>query len=151
MQCELCGKESSSCKPALIDGVKMLVCPDCARHGRVLSVPRVKVRVPKVKEDIFKEMNEILVQDWNERIKKARIKKGLSREELGFRIGEPTVAITKMENRALRPSDETAKKLEKELGITLFRKIEEVHLHTTKYNDKITLGDILKMKERGEE
>ena len=158
MQCELCGKESPSCRPVLIDGVKMFVCPECTKYGKALEVPKSTspakkaktVRKVEKKEDLFKKMNKILVSNWSEKIKKARMKKGLTREELGFRIGEPTVAITKMENGDLRPSDETVKRLEKELGITLFQEIEEIHLHTSRAHGGLTLGDILKMKEEHE-
>ncbi|HHH80268.1 MAG TPA: hypothetical protein ENL13_05145 [Thermoplasmatales archaeon] len=62
------------------------------------------------------------------------------------------MAIAKMENRDLRPSDETVKKLEKELDISLFQEVEEVHLHTSKTTGgRLTLGDILRMKEEEHE
>ncbi len=162
MQCELCGKESSHLKYVLIDGVKMLVCPECAKYGTpVDSTPQTSntiikrttevTRKPRDKEDLFKKMKKVLVNEWNKKIKDARIKKGLTREELGFRVGERTVAIAKMENGDLRPSDETAKKLEKELDIELFQELEEIDIHTQKSTKSgITLGDIIKMQQQGE-
>ena len=162
MQCELCGKESSHLKYVLIDGVKMLVCPECAKYGTPIDSPPqtsntiIKrttevTRKTKYKEDLFKKMKKVLVDEWNKKIKDARIKKGLTREELGFRVGERTVAIAKMENGDLRPSDETAKKLEKELDIELFQEVEEMDIHTQKpTKGGLTLGDIIKMQQQGE-
>ncbi|HID25622.1 MAG TPA: TIGR00270 family protein [Thermoplasmata archaeon] len=159
VQCELCGKECSTGKYVSIDGVKMFVCIECSKYGTFVSAAPTSVKQkqrhqavkPVIKrpagKDVFENMTKVLVPDWAERIKKGRMKKGLSREELGFRVGERTVAIAKMENGDLRPSDETVKKLEKELGIRLFQEIEEVHLHTSKTHSGLTLGDILRMKE----
>ena len=154
MQCEMCGKEISSPKHVIIDGVKMIVCEQCAKYGKPISPPPVqhakkvmKKRRDKTGEEIFQSMKKVLVEDWAERIKEARIKKGMSREELGAKIGEPTVAIAKMENRDLRPSDETVRKLEKVLGITLFEEIGEVHLSGSRQSKGLTIGDLIKLKE----
>ena len=155
MQCELCGNEGN-CKPALVDGVKMMVCQGCMRHGKAISVeissdsPKKspdlkKIKKPKQK-DVYKDMNKELVTNWNNIIKNARQKKGLSREQLGFKIGERTVTISKIENGDLRPSDEIAKKLEKELDISLFEEINKVPSYMTSSTSKssLTLGDFIK-------
>ncbi len=154
MQCEMCGKEISSPKHVIIDGVKMVVCEQCAKYGKPISPPPVQhakkvmmKRRDKTGEEIFQSMKKVLVEDWAERIKEARIKKGMSREELGAKIGEPTVAIAKMENRDLRPSDETVRKLEKVLGITLFEEMGEVHLSGSHQSKGLTIGDLIKLKE----
>lgn len=154
MQCELCGKEISSPRHVIIDGVKMIVCEICAKHGKPISPPpaqriqKLAVKRKEPNEEIFQSMKKVLVEDWAERIKEARIKKGLSREELGAKVGEPTIAIAKMENRDLRPSDETAKKLEKVLGIRLFDEIEDVHVPGSPSGKRgLTLGDLLKLED----
>ena len=57
-----------------------------------------------------------------------------------------------MENGDLRPSDETAKKLEKVLNITLFQEVEDVHISTSSSKGGLTLGDLIKLeKEKHEE
>ena len=160
MQCELCGKDCYECKPAVVDGVRMMLCPGCMRHGEdvkgVVEAPvniqkplLGRIRRPKVR-DIYKEMNRELVSGWNDLIKRARIKKGLSREELGFRIGERTVTIAKIENGDLRPSDKIVEKLEKELRITL---VEEIRSDVSagsggSHSSDLTLGDFLKTEEK---
>jgi len=158
MQCELCGRECD-CRPAVIDGVKMMLCPGCIRHGTIIKdekpsniKPNVlsnKIFKPKVK-DVYKDMNKELVSNWNILIKNARKKKGLSREELGFKINERTVTIAKIENGDLRPSDKMVKKLEKELGITLNEEVKSVSSISNISSSRkgLTLGDFIKKEEK---
>ncbi len=93
-------------------------------------------------------MTKELVSNYNILIKDGREKKGLSREELGFRIGERTVTISKIENGDLKPSDKIAKKLEKELDINLFEEIASTPSYATKGSGGSsggrTLGDFIK-------
>ena len=153
MQCELCGRDSKGCREATIDGVQMMLCSDCIRHGEnvepisktPVSVKKFvtkKTRIAKPK-DIYEGMKKELVSDWSNIIKEARKKKGLTREDLGFRIGERTVTISKIENGDLRPTDKLIVKLEKELNIIL---MEEVKRVTTDrhFQAGMTLGDFIK-------
>lgn len=155
MQCELCGRECS-CRPAMVDGVKMMVCPGCMKHGKGIAVQNTspsnnkpilnRIRRPKEK-DVYKDMDKEIISDWGDIIKKARQKKGLSREELGFKIGERTVTISKIENGDLRPSDKVATKLEKELEITLFEEVKKAPSYamgSSGSSDGMTLGDFIK-------
>ena len=156
MQCELCGR-TCDCVAATVDGVMMMLCSSCVRHGEVVKTTKAptsiqkpsldRIKKPPVK-DIYKDMNKELVLGWNNLIKKAREKKGLSREELGFKIGERTVTVQKIENGDLRPSDKMIEKLEKELGIKLVEDISETSAsiggpHT---DNRLTLGDFIKSK-----
>jgi len=158
MQCELCGRDGE-CRPAIVDGVRMMLCPGCMRHGQgIQNVPETsvvpsqsllgRIRRPKVK-DVYKDMVTELITDWNEVIKTARQKKGLSREELGFKIGERTVTIAKIENGDLRPSDKVVKKLEKELDITLVEEVKSVSLSSHDFHGRgLTLGDFIKTEKK---
>ena len=158
MQCELCGRVCD-CRPATVDGVKMMLCPGCMKYGQGIK-PTVETSAsvrkpilerskrPKAK-DVYKDMSKELVSGWNDLIKNARKKKGLSREELGFRIGERTVTIAKIENGDLRPSDKMVKKLEKELGITLVEEVTSVSSVSTgsRSGSRLTLGDFIKKED----
>ncbi len=160
MPCELCGRECKGGKEAIIDGAKMFVCPDCIKYAEdqipeelvkpshQLQTQRLIVKkTHKPERDIFKEksMEKELVSNWNHLIEQARKKKNLTREELGFRIGERTVTIAKLENGDLRPSDQTIAKLEKELGISLMEEIKTVPTGTqTQVQSGYTLGDFIK-------
>jgi len=158
MQCELCGMECY-CKPAKIDGVKMMLCPNCIKHGQVVEYrPKNKavsskpisqrIRKPKVK-DVYKDMDKELISNWNNIIKSSREKKGMTREQLGFKIGERTVTISKIENGDLRPSDKVVEKLEKELNIKLIEQVADIHssLSSSKTKSTLTLGDFIKKEE----
>ncbi|UCD12930.1 MAG: TIGR00270 family protein [Thermoplasmatales archaeon] len=153
MQCELCGREGKGCREATVDGVTMMLCPGCVQHGEnVTPISKTPAKVKKIvsqrarraaPKDIYKDMEKELVPNWFEIIKKARKKKGLNREDLGFRIGERTVTISKIENGDLRPPDKLISKLEKELGITLLEEVKKIttdrHMRTG-----MTLGDFIK-------
>ncbi len=158
MECELCGRVAE-CKPAMVDGVKMMLCPSCLKHGHGVRIvtpvhesrgsPVVgRIKKPVVK-DVYKDMDKELVSDWNTRIRNAREKKGITREELGFRIGERTVTISKIENGELRPSDKMIEKLEKELNITLLEEISSVPSFSTgsRSSSGFTLGDFIKKED----
>jgi putative transcription factor len=160
MPCELCGRECKGGKEAIIDGAKMFVCPDCIKYAegvvqsepvRISSPPQPQ-RLPvkkrqNIERDIYKDkgMEKELVTNWNHLIEQARKKKGLTREELGFKIGERTVTIAKLENGDLRPSDQTIAKLEKELGIHLMEEVKGVPTGLQKGTQAgFTLGDFIK-------
>lgn len=158
MECELCGR-SCDCRPAIVDGVKMMLCPGCMKHGKEVGAAsdqpvranrNILERIKRPKEkDIYQGMNKELISDWSRRIKNARGKKGLSREKLGFKIGERTVTISKIENGDLKPSDKVAEKLEKELDITLFEEVKAVtNVSTESHSKGFTLGDFIKIKEK---
>jgi len=162
MPCELCGREAKGCKEAIIDGAKMYVCPDCIKYAeggvqheepvsqgtyRALQPHRPPTYKPRQAppKDIYKTMNKELVSNWNHLIETSRKKKGLTREELGFKIGERTVTIAKLENGDLRPSDQMITKLEKELGIALLEEVKETTtIQQTRSQMKYTLGDFIK-------
>lgn len=157
MQCELCGRDCKGGRTALVDGVKMVLCPDCLRYSEsgvqttqpVSPVQRSitpRLRKPQPK-DIYKKMEKELVTDWSTKIKKAREKKGLTREALGFRIGERTVTISKIENGDLRPSDKMIEKLEKELEIILLEVVSKVPTGTTHTGTAMTLGDFIRTED----
>ncbi len=45
MECELCGRECE-CRPAIVDNVRMMLCPDCMKYGKgvpVASAPTTSV------------------------------------------------------------------------------------------------------------
>lgn len=156
LQCELCGRECHECKPAIVDSVKMMLCPGCMRHGKgikatpLVTKQTILSRIKRPRErDVYKNMDKKLVTGWNVIIKEARYKKGLTREQLGFDIGERTVTISKIENGDLRPSDKVVKKLEKELDIKLFDEVKKVDtsVKITQSQSGFTLGDFIKREE----
>ena len=156
MQCELCGKDCPTCREATVDRVPMMLCPQCGRHGEGgqptnVSAPIKRFLQKKIRrsrpKDIYQKMEKELITNYNNIIKEARKKKGLTREDLGFKIGERTVTIAKIENGDLRPSDKTITKLEKELNITLLEEVKTVKPDHTQSGSGMTLGDFIKTED----
>ena len=89
-------------------------------------------------------METFLVPNWAEKIKNTREKKGLTREQLGAAIGQRTITIAHIENGELYPTDEMARKIERELDIVLLEKIASTGQTTnaTKGVER-TIGDLL--------
>jgi putative transcription factor len=149
MLCELCGKETKNLTPILVERTKMEVCEGCTTYGKILTEPPkksmpVKTAPRRYKErDIFEKMDTILVPNWAEIIKDNREKKGLTREQLGAAIGQRTITIAHLENGELYPTDDMARKIEKELEITLLEKIVTTGQTTTTTKAERTIGDLL--------
>jgi putative transcription factor len=157
MQCELCGKDCGEAgKSATVDGVEMILCPSCMKHGKGITHPggttgRIQQslirRQRRIRQkDVYEKMDKEIIDEWGTVIKEAREKKGLTREQLGFSIGERTVTISKIENDELRPSDKVAKKLEKALDINLFEEVKKVtpSKSISTHGSGLTLGDFFK-------
>jgi putative transcription factor len=157
MQCELCGNECGEAgRKATIDNVEMLLCPSCMKHGKSIaqspgapthiqqSLLRRQRRIRQ--KDVYEKMDKEIISNLGSVIQDARVKKGLTREQLGFSIGERTVTISKIENDELRPSDKIVKKLEKALDITLFEEVKKVSTpkNIASHGSGLTLGDFIR-------
>lgn len=140
----------------------MNVCKNCVRFGEELApakaagtaaghgsvadrlAARERRQAPR---NVLDQMDLELVDDYGERIRKGREKKGWTREQLADRIQQPVPTVTKFESHSLHPSDKAVKALEHELGIKL---MEEVPRSTMPQhappgaNRGLTLGDLLK-------
>lgn len=144
MNCELCGKVMDRYHEVIIDGVKMKVCHDCAKYGkevtkRVITVQREpSVRAPpkptlvrpvprpqprrKVSSgtDDFEEP----VIDFGKTIRKRREDMGLSQEELANKLQEKKNLVAKIEREEMKPDKQTARKIEKLMGIKIMEKVQ---------------------------
>lgn len=147
MKCEICGREANLRK-VIVEGVEMMVCSGCSKYGATLKDNKKPIVKPKKKsapysKDVFKDMALELITNWGKTIKKAREQKNLTREELGAKVSEKTITIAKIENEELRPTDQTVRKIERELNISLFQKVEGTMIKHGK-STGLTLGDLLK-------
>ena len=156
----MCGREVGRTKRFLVERTVLQVGPECERFGKALepaaggmqdvrpgNVPLAMEMRQKRNQskDVFSDvsMQLELVPDFGAKILAAREKKGWTRQDLGGRIGEREASIHRMESGQLRPTDVTAKKIQKELGIVLYEKVENTATKA-QGTTAFTLGDILK-------
>ncbi len=93
----------------------------------------------------------ILVEDYADRIRKARQKAGMSQEELAQRIGERISTLQAIEAGRLKPTRKAIRGLERELQISLLEPIGPAPI--TPVRDRSgsrepTLGDVVRIKRR---
>lgn len=140
----------------------MNVCNDCLRFGEEIA-PRQQEGEARIgsgtlgdrlaarerrqsSRNVLDQMDLELVDDFGTRIRKAREKKGWTREELANRVQQPVPTVTKYESQQLHPADETVKSLERELGIKLMEEVPRgtIPQRAPPGSRGMTLGDILK-------
>jgi len=178
LRCEVCGRKIHG-KPvkALIEGAKLTVCGECAKHGTIIweepktpsplppkpeakpkkiaspKLPPVAAGVGTQKAD---EVSLELVDDYDVKVRQAREKMGLTHEELGKKINEKVSVLKKIETRKIKPDNRLAAKLEHALRIKLLVPASEDKVSALTVSKQpsrpLTLGDLVQLdKERAEE
>ncbi|MCL5681301.1 MAG: multiprotein bridging factor aMBF1 [Candidatus Thermoplasmatota archaeon] len=141
MNCELCGREMHRYHEVLIDGVTMKVCDQCAKYGKevrratppVVKATRAQAPAPvsnplpppprrRPVQDIVDDDEPML--DFGKMIKKRREEMGLSQEQLATKLQEKKNLLAKIEREEIKPDKQTARKIEKVLGIRIIEKIQ---------------------------
>ncbi len=157
--CEICGKRTRTPYVAFLEGARLVICERCARtykNAEPLFKERKRVqRAIKPKKKVVEKTFEI-VEDYAEKVRKAREARGLKVEELAKEIAEPESEIHKIERGELLPELKVAEKLEKFLGIKLIREITEEELEKEKElvkdldkeEEPLTLGDIVVIRKK---
>ena|SRR3989338_3725513 len=116
MECEVCGEETSTFSPILIDGSEMNACINCAIHG----VKKEAIPAPSYQKPFRAIKEDFNVQDnYGQTIGKARQKAGLTLKELALKVFETESLIKKVESNKMAPDEKLTKKLEKALNIKL--------------------------------
>lgn len=117
MECEICGSEAD--RKAEIEGAVLDVCKNCALAGREIAVQKPKIlKLARLPEG----MQSLLIEDFPQAIKSAREKRRLSQEHLASAVKEK-LSIMKRIEEGWKPPLQTAKKIEKFLGIRLIENI----------------------------
>ncbi len=157
----MCGKEVPYLKTALVEGAVLRVCDRCARFGEEIDereakkyekgssavVEKLEMRERRMRERDILEEEEVLAPDYSDRVREARMKSGLTKEELAKRINEKRSVVAKIESGELVPDEELRKKLEKFLGINLMVKVEPVHVQRKSGERRgLTLGDLIRIE-----
>jgi len=162
----MCGKPlKGKAYKVKLDKAEMLLCRSCAHSYaskiiEVIDVSNVRPETPKhapvlqrrrqrkpwkprrILEDVE------IVEDYSERIRRAREEMGFTREILARMVGEKESVIKKIEDGKLVPTIDLARKLERVLKINLLEaSSEEYYLEEGEEEYALTLGDIVEFKD----
>jgi putative transcription factor len=128
--CELCGRQAAEKKKIIVDGTVFNVCIACSKHGKPYVPAQVSSSSAKKKKPVAKiqqqkkiitMVDETMIDpDFARLIREARMKMGLTHEQLGMKMSEKAQTLKKFETGALKPDELFAKKLERYLGIKLY-------------------------------
>ncbi len=182
MRCEVCGRKIHS-DPirANIEGAKLTVCAECAKHGKIIY-PDEEIRAPKSplltvasgsssisaaakpkrppqmmqrKRTLVAkvEITQELVEGYATLIRTAREKLGYSHEDLGLKISERASVLKHVELGKMEPNNLLVSKLERVLKIKLLVPIEEEKPTqiTSGKNQEMTLGDLIEIDSNNSE
>ena len=132
----MCGKKVAT-RRYMVDKTVMNLGIECSKYGTALdgtAAPGTAASMHQNLERRSERMTSrsvfdaqtslVLVDNYGQLIHKAREAKGLSYEQLGNKVSARVPELKHIEAGKLRPSDDVAKKLETELGITLMEKVE---------------------------
>ena len=132
--CELCGRSITDGKRSImIDNTVLNVCMGCSRRGKPYVPPARGLRKQNSSSSSSRDKprriqltdDTMLNPEFAKLIREARMKSGLSHEQLGIKMNERAILLRKLETGALKPDEGFAKKLERYLGIRLYKSLKE--------------------------
>jgi putative transcription factor len=161
MQCELCGaKIQGPAKTVRIEGALLEVCGPCSRYGTEVQKPQkagqARAGTParpgaapapvRRRRDVLDLIEGEIVDDYGDRIRKARMERGWSQKDLAMELKEKELLIKKIEKGDLIPEDDVRIKLEKALNIRLIDIPADVEEKKKAGKVVPTLGDVISIK-----
>lgn len=133
--CELCGSPAPDKKKVMVDRTLFTVCLACSKRGKPYnpgstaktgtgSRPAPK-RARPLSNRISMSDATVLDPDFAGLIREARMKQGLTHEQLGMKMNEKATLLRKIESGALKPDELFARKLERFLDIKLYTSVSD--------------------------
>jgi uncharacterized protein (TIGR00270 family) len=161
MECEVCGRVDASFL-TMIEGARMHTCERCARMGTIISRPSVSSSQSSTSpfahspsSSLSRQAPELeLTEGFGATIRSARLRMKLPLSVLAERLAEKESFLERVESEKTHPSPELARKLEKELNITLLEQAETLSGAALVESSKRsgsgarTLGDIVEFKSK---
>lgn len=162
MICEMCGNESPATKAMMVEGTKLMLCPNCARFGdEYKASSKVGVSAPNkavIEQRLDKRERRMQTRDvyatagvaeiignYGVAVREAREKKGMDLEQFAASISEKKGILAKVESNNLVPDDKLRAKLEKALDIKLTEiVIPGATVGSGKTNGSMTLSNFIK-------
>ncbi|MHB1830662.1 MAG: multiprotein bridging factor aMBF1 [Candidatus Micrarchaeaceae archaeon] len=148
-ECEVCGRKSNELYLVDIEGAHMTVCKSCSTGNDILQTFSNKDKTePKFRSAAPKDTIDV-VENYGKIIRRARESFGLPTKVLAERINEKESTLIRVEKGDALPDDRLAKKLEKELDITLLvtETSDKKSFSSPKANG-ITFGDSVIIKDK---
>uniref|UniRef100_A0A7C4BD38 TIGR00270 family protein n=1 Tax=Ignisphaera aggregans TaxID=334771 RepID=A0A7C4BD38_9CREN len=174
--CEICGTPITTGKlhKVAIDGAMLVVCEQClnrlasnknkslinnstisqqSRQSNIGVARKTQHQGQKLRSHIDKRNLNVyerfeLVDDYAERIRKAREARGWSQATLAVKVKVSENIIKRIEGGKLRPSHDLAKKFEEVLNIKLLMPVIEEGINEKKdISKEVTLGEVVNLKE----
>ncbi len=123
--CELCGHQTFEKKMVVVDGTVFNVCTACSKRGKPYVLPQIAAKkkkslAAKPQKKIGLADETILTPNFARLIREARMKMGMTHEQLGMKMNEKAQLLKKFETGSLKPDEILAKKLERYLAIKLY-------------------------------
>lgn len=164
MECEVCGRQIyGGERSVIIDGARLVVCPDCARSAtpapptsnvkatvkatkKPAGAPKVRQRRTVVDENAqLVSENVEVVKNFGTIVRGAREKMGLSHDDLSRKSGVKVSVLHNVETERMVPDRDTARKLEHTLKIKLLQPVLKVPVgdEFKKPPADLTLGDMV--------
>lgn len=154
----MCGEEKLHLYKVIVEGSLLSVCERCKKFGEVISIEKPKIEEPKKEKAkpelpkfVDEEKQQVVVDDYAEKIKEAREKRELTQEKLAKSIAEKESVIHKIESKHMVPSMQLAKKLEQFLRIKLLEEFDPDKKPTKEFSLKdgsVTIGDMIRLKKK---
>lgn len=147
MACELCGKKEDFSK-AIVEGTEMTVCSGCAKFGKIVKKlhPSSQSIKSTVSQQVKKELIEDFVEDYDQIIKQKREKMNLTQKEFAKLLNIDENWISKIETKALKPTLELGRRIEKLLKVRLIETVQEGIAEPKKNSNVLTIGDVINIK-----
>lgn len=160
--CEVCGKKVEDerlCHKIVLESAVVNVCQQCynklVKQGKAkpyIEKPEEKKSEEKrwIKTSVSKKMLETMyevVEDYHDRIRRARQKLGWTQSVLAQKLGVSENIIKRIEAGRLKPGIELARRMEKILGIVLLEPVVDETPPQPSSEDYLTIGDLIKIRE----
>lgn len=140
--CEICGKKTESLYVIDVEGAELAVCAKCSSGKNIIDeMGGGGAPLKRKAAAATVEAQEVVVDGYGEKIRKAREAMGVPIKVLGEMINEKKSTLLRVEEERMQPSMALAAKLEKALGIKLSEKESGEVGKAPKADAPITLED----------
>lgn len=118
--CELCGRKTEAVNIVEVESVEFRVCQKCTEGKKLVYKHQLhdnaRHRNPEI---VKKEPEYLLVQNYGEKIRKAREKLDLPLKVVAEMLNEKHSLLLRVEEERTKPTPVLLKKLERFLGVSL--------------------------------